>query len=195
MRRQAFADLIGVSKQQVSKYVGAGAVVIDAGGDVDVEASLALLEGRLDEEKRQRAIAVYAGSEASEAAAPRTGAAAGPAATVRMTAKAEKDAVERDLKLLEYGRQAAELVSVRDVEAECEQAIAEMREAFAGGRRELAAKICTDFGLAPEKAIPLQRAMTAGFERCLGIFAQRMSTVGDPETANAVQPEDAAAAV
>jgi hypothetical protein len=186
MKRSAFAMLIGVSKQQVSKYVAGGAVVV-ADGEVDVQASLALLEGRLDEAKRQRALASL--GERRSPQPPNQGSGAKP------SARQEKDAVERDLKLLELGQKAGELVLVADVEDAAAQAVAAMREAFSNGRRDLAADICASFGLPPEKASALHRFLGVGFERALGTFAEAMASLAAAPPAPAEHPAQSSPAL
>ena len=172
MKRSAFAVLIGVSKQQVSKYAAAGAIA-EVDGVVDAARSLDMLEGRLDEAKRRRALETLA-SELGSRIAPQAHQTARIAVP---TAKQEKDAVERDLKLLEYGQKAGDLVLAADVDDAARTAITEMREAFANGSRDLANDICAAFGLAPEKATPLRRQLGVGFERALGRFSERMTAL------------------
>ena len=164
MKRSAFASLIGVSKQMVSKYEGAGHLVT-SGSDLDPLASLAALEGRLDEAKRQRALQVLQSA---------TGVTATPAAkgaTPAASAKAEKDAIERDIRLIELGKATGALVLASDVDAAAREAVSLMRETFHNAKRELAQKICATFDVPPEKATALARLLGADFERALGRFA------------------------
>lgn len=192
MKRQAFADLIGVSKQMVSKYASSGLIAED-GGDVDAAASLELLEGRLDEDKRAKALAALAAIEGSRPA-PTTsrGEAVAP---VRQSAKVQKDEVELQLKRLQYGREAGELVSADDIDAAARQAVASLREAFGNRRRDMAERICLDFGIPAEKASALGRLIGRQFEETIGVFGEEMAAlaaVGD-KPAPAATPEPAQA--
>lgn len=175
MKRSAFAALCGVSKQQISKYEGLGLVVV-ADGQVDAGVSLAALEGRLDEAKRQRALQVLgeAGVVESLEHQPHGGALlrrnAIEGAPAR-SAKAEKDEIERDLRRLEYGVKAGELVHVAAVQEQAAQAIAAMREAFANAKRDIAAELCARFDVAPEKVTAVARFLGDKFELPLSRFA------------------------
>ncbi len=58
MNKRRFAEPIGVSHQMVSKYAQAGSLVCDEHGIVQVSESLSALEGKLEEDKLQRALSV-----------------------------------------------------------------------------------------------------------------------------------------
>src|SRR5579872_7094104 len=124
MRRSAFADLCGVSKQMISKYAGDN-LVVEADGDVDAAATLALLEGRLNEDKRQAALATLA--QIAPAAAAPTHQPSARAPTVA-SFKVQKDEIEMQLKRLQLGREAGELVSADAVDQAASVAINAMRE-------------------------------------------------------------------
>jgi hypothetical protein len=190
MKRAAFAMLCGVSRPMISKYEAAGLVVVD-GDDVDAAASLAALDGRLDEDKRLAALAAL-GEVEPQTRAPASAAAA-PLPRVT-SAKAEKDQVELQLKRLQYGREAGELVFAEAVDAAARQAVTSMREAFGNRRRETAEKLCLQFGLAPDKASALARSLAAEFEETLGVFAREMAAAAAEPAPTSDQPEARATA-
>lgn len=175
MRRSQFAALIGVSKQQVGKYVADGAVLLD-GALVDVEESLARLEGRLDETKRQRALAMWGGRSASssEGAGPAAG---GHGAAKPLSGKARHDEARAELAELELAQRKGELLEVDDVETRADEAIQALRETMAAGRREDADQICAKFGIPAERATALARELNARDERALGRFARAMAAL------------------
>ena len=181
MRRADFAFLCQISRPMLSKYERSGDIVV-TDGEVDAAESLAKLAGRLAEDKRQTALLNLTGlgerRSSSGAMPPLTR----PASSTLTTPRQERDAVARDLMLLQYGRQAGELVLVADVEDGAAQAVAAMREAFANGSRDLANKICATFGLSTERAPPLKRLLSADFERILGQFAESMAALSAPQS-------------
>ncbi|WP_426019006.1 hypothetical protein [Brevundimonas sp. DWR2-3-1b1] len=191
MRRSQFAALIGVSKQQVGKYVSDGTVLLD-GADVDVEESLARLEGRLDETKRQRALAMWSGRSTS---APRSATSGAPGAPAKaLSGKARHDEARAELAELELAQRKGELLETADVEAKADEAVQALRETMAAGRREDADQICAKFGIPAERATALARELNTRDERALGRFARAMAVlafdegVADVET-NPVRPE------
>lgn len=175
MRRSQFAALIGVSKQQVGKYVADGAVLLD-GALVDVEESLARLEGRLDETKRQRALAMWGGRSASSSAGAGP-AAGGHGAAKPLSGKARHDEARAELAELELAQRKGELLEVDDVETRADEAIQALRETMAAGRREDADQICAKFGIPAERATALARELNARDERALGRFARAMAAL------------------
>lgn len=179
MRRSQFAALIGVSKQQVGKYVADGAVLLD-GALVDVEESLARLEGRLDETKRQRALAMWGGRSASSSAGARP-AAGGHGAAKPLSGKARHDEARAELAELELAQRKGELLEVDDVETRADEAIQALRETMAAGRREDADQICAKFGIPAERATALARELNARDERALGRFARAMAALAQTE--------------
>lgn len=185
MKRSAFADLVGVSKQMVSKYAASG-LVVEVGGDVDAAATLAGLEGRLDEDKRQAALRALG----AIGAAPTSAASTAP----KSSAKAEKDNWDARLRELQYRREAGQLVDVEEVDAGARQAVAAMREAFGNRRRDIAEAICVQFGLPADKASPVARFIAREFEMTLGVFAREMAALGSSAAAAEPAPEPAYAA-
>ena len=179
MRRSQFAALIGVSKQQVGKYVADGAVLLD-GALVDIEESLARLEGRLDETKRQRALAMWGGRSASSSAGAGP-AAGGHGAAKPLSGKARHDEARAELAELELAQRKGELLEVDDVETRADEAIQALRETMAAGRREDADQICAKFGIPAERATALARELNARDERALGRFARAMATLAQTE--------------
>ena len=174
MRRSQFADLVGVSKQQVGKYVGDGAVVLD-GAMVDVGESLARLEGRLDEAKRLKALSLWSG-RASAVPKPSAGA---PLRT--MTGKARHDEARAELAELELSRRKGELLEYSDVSARADEAVQALRETMAAARREDADKICAKFGLSSEKATALSRELAARDDRALARFSKMMAVLASED--------------
>ena len=194
MRRSQFAELIGVSKQQVGKYVSDGAVLVDGAG-VDVEESLGRLEGRLDESKRQRALAVWGG----RSGALRSGVVATnqSAPAKALSGKARHDEARAELAELELAQRKGELLETADVEARADEAVQALRETMAAGRREDAAQICSKFGISAEKATALARELNVRDERALGRFARSMAALAsniDDDEADAVTVEPLAEA-
>lgn len=184
MKRSAFAELCGVSKQMISKYAGAG-LVVEEGGDVDAAASLERLAGRLDEDKRLAAIAALQ-QIAPQAVVATTAQPKGPAAP---SAKVQKDEIEVQLKRLQYGREAGELVNADEVGHAARHAVASMREAFGNRRREIAETICLQFGLTPEKASPLGRLLSREFEATLGVFGEEMAILAAAASPGLATPQ------
>lgn len=187
MRRTAFASLCSVTKQQVSKYERAGLLVFSAPDQVDAAASLAAMEGRLDEEKRRRALAVL--GDATAGPQPTS---SRPARTPQ-GAKAQKDEIELALKTIELGQATGALVLAADVDAAARDAISLMRESLHNGKRELAARICAAFGLPADRAGALARMIGDDFERALGRFARAATALARPDRlAEGEPPADAA---
>nr|WP_315051303.1 hypothetical protein [uncultured Brevundimonas sp.] len=189
MRKSQFAVLIGVSKPQVSKYVADGAILMSDGGvEVDVEESLARLQGRLDETKRQRAVAIWSG----RAGAPSARAPADAPAGKQLSGKARHDEARAELAELELAQRKGELLEVRDVEERADEAVQALRETMASGRREDADQICAKFGVPAERATALARELHTRDERALGRFARAMDALartdhGGAEDANPVR--------
>lgn len=188
MRKSQFAVLIGVSKPQVSKYVADGAILMTEGGvEVDVDESLARLEGRLEETKRQRALAIWSGKNSG---APTRS--ADPAGGKPLSGKARHDEARAELAELELAQRKGELLEVRDVEERADEAVQALRETMASGRREDADQICAKFGVPAERATALARELHTRDERALGRFARAMDALartdhGGVEDANPVR--------
>ena len=188
MRKSQFAVLIGVSKPQVSKYVADGAILMTEGGvEVDVDESLSRLEGRLEETKRQRALAIWSGKNSG---APTRS--ADPAGGKPLSGKARHDEARAELAELELAQRKGELLEVRDVEERADEAVQALRETMASGRREDADQICAKFGVPAERATALARELHTRDERALGRFARAMDALartdhGGAEDANPVR--------
>ena len=188
MRKSQFAVLIGVSKPQVSKYVADGAILMTEGGvEVDVDESLSRLEGRLEETKRQRALAIWSGKNSGAPARP-----ANPAGGKPLSGKARHDEARAELAELELAQRKGELLEVRDVEERADEAVQALRETMASGRREDADQICAKFGVPAERATALARELHTRDERALGRFARAMDALartdhGGVEDANPVR--------
>lgn len=173
MNKARFAALIGVSGAQVSKY---GDAIVVSDGAVDVEASLINLEGRLDEAKRQKALSAFGGNPAGARppadSAPR-----------QASGKARYDDARAELAEIELAQKRGDLLSAADVELVAYEAVAAMREAQGGGRREFADRLCADFGIDASRAGALARKLAARDEISLGAFSQAMSAAAVAEPA------------
>lgn len=184
MRRSQFAELIGVSKQQVSKYVADGAVVLE-GSAVVVDASLAALEGRLDESKRQKALALVAERPMISGLLP-------PSAPKSLSGKARHDEARAELAELELAKRKGELVEASDVEQRAEEAVMALRETMIATRREDADVICAKFGIPADRATALARELSQRDDRALSRFAAAMEALASAapaQGANAVRTE------
>ena len=185
MNKSQFAALIGVSPQQVSKY---GDAVVCSAGKVDVDASLANLEGRLDEEKRRKALAVWRGRAVQESARPSD--AARPS-----SGKARFDDARAELAEIELAQKKGDLVPTADLEALAEAAVATLREAMKAGRREFADRLCAEFGISPDRAAALARKLGVRDEESLGRFSVAMASLAAADGAEpASEPAQAATA-
>ncbi len=166
MNKAAFARLCGVSKAMISKY--GDRIVVDEAGQVDVVGSLANLEGRLDEASRQKALTVARDAGIAPGVTPSSNGYAAP----KISAKAQKDEIERDLKKLELGQKSGELVHIADVADVARQAVGAMRETFNNARRDIAKDLCVKFDLPADREAALARFLGEKFELALGRFGQ-----------------------
>jgi hypothetical protein len=162
----------------VSKYEADGRIVVD-GLEVDVLATLQMLEGRLDEAKRQRALELFETVGKSHTPSP-----AGAGVERPKSAKVEREEIERDLKALQLGRESGELVAVEDVEAAARAAIAAMRKTFNNARRDAASRICATFGIPADRQAALARFLGQEFETAMGAFAREMDAAGEAAQAS-----------
>lgn len=174
MKRSAFAALLDISKQMISKHAEKGRIV-EADGSVDVAASLAALEGHMDEAKRQRALQITGAASVARA----------PTMAPERSSKAQIDDINRDIKRLELGKLAGELVDVAGVEDAASRAVTQLRERVAQGHRETADRICAQFGVGPEKAVALARFLAKEFEGVMGQFARAMQQLAAADAAQA----------
>jgi len=158
----------------VSKYAAIG-MIFEVGREVDAATSLIYLEGRLDEAKRKAALAALAASPVLRKAEPPD-----VDQPVVKSAKSQKDEVELEIKRLQYAREAAQLVSAEEVDYAAAVAVAILREVFGRRYREIAARICTEFDLAPEKATALAAHLARELESILGSFAVDMTKLAHP---------------
>lgn len=169
----------------VSKYESKGLIAV-SGDDVNAPESLVLLEGRLDEAKRMRAIAALAGAEGEAT----TTAASAPHAPRASSAKVQKDEVELNLKRLDYGERAGELVAVDQVAEASRKAVTVMRETFGNERRTIAKSLCAQFDIPAEKETALARFLGDQFELALGKFGEACKRIVDaPDRIAEIPPE------
>ena len=172
MKRTAFASLIGVSHQMVSKYVQDGVVLLDANGLVEVDASLQRLQGRLRPERLHRALAARQAIEGA------------PPAPQPQSPKLQRDVIERDLKLVQLGRELGDLVLAESVDDAGRRAVLALRDSFAVTRRESAQRLSATFGIAPDRTAALAAALLQEFEAAMSAFAREMQR----EAVNALPP-------
>lgn len=150
----------------LSKYESQGFVVV-VDGEVDPEATLDMLDGRLDESKRQRAIAIIQNDSV-----PLTATRPVPAARPASSAKAQKDEVELELKRLDLALKAGEVVYVADVAETARQSVAALRESFDNMRKETASKLCARFDISADHVGAVSRFLKEEFEVAIGRFGQ-----------------------
>ncbi len=163
MKRIDFARLADISPAMVTKYADAGYVVFRSADELDPLATLAALEGHLDEAKRQAALAALAGLSETPAApvAPRS-------------AKADLDAIKRDLAVIDLARKTGELIRVDEAARTAAAAVVAMRAAFDLELAATADRLVVELGLSTDRAGALRRTLKASFSRALTTFAQRL---------------------
>ncbi len=186
MLRAEFAALCGVTKPMITKYAGDERLVFADAKHIDPEASLALLEGTLDEGKRRAALQTLADQRAREAppatvAPPVTP--PPPSAEQPRSAKAGLEEVKLQLANIELAERAGKLVSAADVERRAWEAIAAMRTAYDQARADTAEQLCRDLNLPPERVGAMQRTLQRLQSMALAAFQQTMGVVGEPPEA------------
>lgn len=127
MKQAEFADLCSVSAMAISKHKAQGRIVFH-GGRVDPAASLAALEGHLDESKRRAALKRLGGApEGAETEAVEPSEAVVGADNVLdfpTSPMARKQLAEAQLRELDLAERAGQLVLASDVEAVIKDAVA-----------------------------------------------------------------------
>lgn len=193
MKRIEFAELADISPAMVTKYSDQGLIVFSADNSVDATATLALLEGRLDETKRLAALKKLGLAAQFAPASPEL-----PAALQgqpRRTAKIEMDEIKRDLMQLELARRAGELIPIADVERAVFDAIADFRAAFDIEARGMADQLTVDLSLSPERSAMLFRRLRTLNNKAQTRFSTRMLALAGAEEPEASAPETDDAAV
>jgi hypothetical protein len=183
MNQSAFATLAGVSRQQAHKYATAGKLVHDGAGKIDAAASLAALEGHLDEAKRQRALAALGVQPPAQQPSGL------PLAPPARSTKMEKDELEIAIRRLELGQKAGELISVAEVDARAREAVSALRETFNNSRREIANRLCAQFGLPADKAVVVARFLAVEFEGAMGRFAEACAAMATGDDASGARTD------
>jgi hypothetical protein len=170
MNQAAFASLIGVSGPMVSKYGARGLLARTDAGDIDPLASLDLLQGHLSDDKHAKAMSLLGHKAAATAAAGQAGGRP-PAAK---TGKALKDDIEAEMKALDLAERKGELVLAAEVDDRARDAVAIFRESRANARREIAEKLCAQFGIASDRVSAVTRFLAQEDEIALGAFARTL---------------------
>lgn len=193
MNAAGFAKLCGISKPMVSKYTADGLVVVHD-RVVNVDASLALLEGRLNEEKRQSALSAWAQVSGISSPVERRPVANPLSRPEVISAKAQKDEVDLALKRLEYATKARQVISVDEVERRATEAVSVFRETISNTKRDAAKAFCAKFDLPPEYETPVMKLLHEFSEKALGRFAAACAAMAVPEGENIEIPSASMAA-
>lgn len=183
MNSSEFATLCGISRAMVSKYNADGLISMN-GKQVDARASLLALEGRLNEDKRRRALEKLEAMETGDFAVEAT-----PEAATRprngpipepTSHKARKDMFAALNAEMEYRRKAGELLLASDVAQQAQLAVEAMREKFSNDRRQMAQKLCAHFDLPPDRETAVVRFLSDQFEATLGRFGEVAAKLAEP---------------
>lgn len=182
----------------ISKYAADGGLS-KRGALVDARASLALLEGRLDETKRRAALAKLedipepasgAGDDGPPAAAraPFAPAAGAPIEAETLSWRMQRDQADARLKQLDLLERQGALVSAADVRLAIEDAVTSFWTESERRIRQEADEIAVALKLNTAQAVALRDAMRARERRLTADFAEAMRRMaGDaaPRAANA----------
>ncbi|HYD87124.1 MAG TPA: hypothetical protein VEA80_06605 [Vitreimonas sp.] len=175
MKRVAFAELADISPAMVTKYGEQGLLVFIDAKNLDARASLEALAGRLDETKRQAALAkldavekIAANDTTQPPPAPRAPPPSGK------TAKVEIEELKRDTLQLELARKAGDLVPIEEVERTILDAIAGLQAAFDLEARAMAGQLTIDLGLSPDREAMLARRLRTLCNKARQRFAADM---------------------
>jgi hypothetical protein len=181
LKQTDFAHLAAITQPMVSKYLAQGLVKTRADGSIDPKASLDALAGRLDEEKRQAALAKLAFLAQTPAPTPPT-----PAdAPLARSAKLELDEIKLAQARLDLARAAGELVPVARVEEVAYDAVQALRQAWEQQRRPFAERLAADLGLTPERALPIARALQRLFTNVQASFVDTLALAAPSVAAHA----------
>ena len=177
MKRVEFARLIDVSPSLVTKYADDGLIIFsDADAKrVDARATLDALAGRLDETKRQAAIAKLNAAPANESEAPP---APSPAAR---NAKTALDELRRDSVALDLAKRAGDVIPIVQVEHAIMDAIAKLQSVFEVEAATTADRLAIDLGLSADRKPALPRALRSLCTRARAAFAAEMAKLAGDE--------------
>lgn len=191
MKRVEFARLCEIAPSMVTKYTEQGFVVFSAPKVVNAAATLAALAGRLDEPKRQAALARLASGEIP--AAPAANDTPAPAPATR-NAKTALDELRRDAVALDLARKAGDVVPIVDVEAAIQEAVSALQNAFDIETRACADQLTIDLGLAADRSAMLTRRLRSLSTRARARFAAELAKLaGDEPAAEPARSDDKAA--
>jgi hypothetical protein len=183
MRKGDFARLAEVSAAMVTKWATQGLLVEGLDG-VDAAATLDALAGSFDEPRRLQAIARLEALTAGIAAAP---AAKSPDATV--TARAQKEAIDAQMRRLDLEQRAGSLVerqAVVDLLADaCRRHIA----TFDQTRADMIAKMLAIPGDAPNRKALLFAESRERDNAALAAFAAECARIADEASDTVTLPE------
>lgn len=201
MRQSEFARLLGISEAMVSKYKRDGLVTL-RGREVDAEATLADLEGRVDDAKRKRALRRLAEMRSAGAATiepPATDDGAEPedpgstSLGGTLSGKARLDAAKAELAEIELAETKGELIRVDETAGAVQDLI---RGFFAEqdlNRRRESDTIAAELQLDAERTRKLRNLMTDRDRRVQRRFAERMARLAAEAEAAPSAPAQAAA--
>ncbi|MFN3464732.1 MAG: hypothetical protein ACK4X1_11725 [Terricaulis sp.] len=192
MKRVEFAELAGITPAMVTKYDDQGLIAFSSPKVVDARATLQLLAGRLDEDKRQAALEKLDALDriaANDTSAPEAPPLA--ARTGAKNAKTEIDELKRDKLLVELAEKSGDLIPIATVERVILDAIAEMQAAFDQETHATAAQLTIDLGLSTERTAMLTRRMRTLANKARQRFAAKMLELSG-EGAAPIEAGDAA---
>lgn len=191
MKRIEFARLCDISPSLVTKYDEQGLIVFSAPKIVDVRATLDALAGRLDETKRQAALARLASGDLPPAPAANDTPAPAPATR---NAKTALDELRRDAVALDLARKAGDVIPIADVEAAIQEAVSALQNAFEIETRACADQLTIDLGLAADRSAMLTRRLRSLSTRARARFAAELAKLaGDEPAADGAREDDKAA--
>lgn len=178
MKPADFARLCDVSTSMVSKYKRLGFLRTDAAGLVDVRASLAALQGTMDERRRKAALDRLAlvGAPAAPSITVL------PAADAARTPKAEREHWDAISAKLRAQKEASQLIEIAAVETVLADAIAAFRASADSARADQADRIAAAFGIPADKAPALARQLKGMINAALSAFVAELDKLGVVDT-------------
>jgi hypothetical protein len=187
MRKGDFAKLAGVSPAMVTKWAASGLLREGMDG-VDAAATLDALAGSFDEPRRLQAIARLQDLAAGIVAAPATK--APDTAITAITARAQKEAIDAQMRRLDLEQRAASLVERQAVEDLLADACRRLSATFDQTRADMIGKMMAIPADAPNRKALLiaesrdrdAAALAAFTADCARIGAEASDTVTLPET-------------
>lgn len=179
-----FARLCNVSAMMISKYAADGGLA-KKGALVDARASLALLEGRLDEAKRRAALAKIdeapVANDRDDLPPPPS-----PGEPESLSWRAQRDQADAKLKQLDLLERQGALVSAADVRMAIEDAVTSFWTEAERRIRQEADEIAVKLKLSNEQAAALREMMRARERRLRADFADAMRRMAGETAPRAV---------